>query len=202
MANLAAIQSVGISLARYFTNAYEHAQFPVNVDKPACTFALKTIGGLADKDVSVDKNSAQVIILLHRISMNPHLRNSGYLSDRESQPSPISLELHYLFTFWASSAENEQLVLAWTLRELQATTVLDQSILTKEAGWSQEEIIQLVPEDINTEEMMRIWDALQPDYRLSLSYLARVVRIDQESEKPNRPVVASRMNVSTPSGAQ
>lgn len=197
MANLAAIRSVGASLERYFNHAYQDAVFPQGVTKPACTFTLATIGGLDDTKVSLD-NSAQVMIFLYKVGINPHLRNAGSLSDRERQPAPISVDLHYLFSFWASSAENEQLVLAWTLRELQAIPVLDRSILTGEAGWSAEEIVQMVPEEISTEEMMRIWDTLQPDYRLSLSYVARVVRIDPDPEQHHRPVAASRFNFAAP----
>lgn len=196
MANLAAIRSVSTSLERYFTDAYRNALFPDGVTKPACKFSVETVGGLSEKDITVE-NSVHVVIFLYRVIMNPHLRNAGYLADRVRQPAPVSVELHYLFSFWASSAENEQLVLAWTLRELQTTTVLDRTILTSEAGWSAEEIVQLVPEEISTEEMMRIWDALQPDFRLSLSYVARVVRIDQDPQQ-YRPVVASRFNFAAP----
>jgi len=197
MANLAAILSVGASLERYLNNAYKAAVFPEGVVKPACSFTLATIGGLEDKKVKTD-SSAQVLFFLHRVGTNPHLRNSGYLSDREKHPLPVSLELHYLFSFWASSADNEQLILAWTLRELQTITMLDQSILTKEAGWSAEETIQLIPEEISTEEMMRIWDALQPDYRLSIAYIAKVVRIDPDSERLQRPAIALRSNYAAP----
>ncbi len=197
MANLAAIRSVGASIAKHFNNAYRDAAFPKGVQKPGCTFTVVTVGGLDEKDVKIE-TSAQVLIFLHRVAMDPHLRNSGYLSDRDKHPAPVSVELHYLFSFWASSADNEQLVLAWTLRELQATTVLDRSILTSDAGWSEEEIVQLVPEEISTEEMMRIWEAIQPNYRLSLSYVARVVRIDPDQEQLYRHVVASRFQLAAP----
>jgi hypothetical protein len=40
--------------------------------------------------------------------------------------------------------------------------------------------------------MMRIWDALDPGYRLSVSYIVRLVRIDPESSADAKPVVASR----------
>ena len=41
--------------------------------------------------------------------------------------------------------------------------------------------------------MMRIWDALAPKYRASVSYVARAVRLDVASdERPGRPVVARR----------
>ena len=39
---------------------------------------------------------------------------------------------------------------------------------------------------------MRVWDALAPDYRLSLSYIARVLRIDAGEVQTGLPVVATR----------
>ena len=40
---------------------------------------------------------------------------------------------------------------------------------------------------------MRIWDALTPSYRLSVSYVARLVRIDPDSDDAQfRPVVSGR----------
>lgn len=40
--------------------------------------------------------------------------------------------------------------------------------------------------------MMRIWDALESKYRVSVSYVARAVRIDDESHSLGKPVVARR----------
>jgi hypothetical protein len=100
-------------------------------------------------------------------------------------------------SFWATSADNEQLVLAWTLRQLHDVPVLDSSILTREAAWGSEDVIQLIPEEIATEELMRIWDTLEPKYRLSVSYIARVVRIDADEGADSRPVVATRFDYAT-----
>jgi hypothetical protein len=40
--------------------------------------------------------------------------------------------------------------------------------------------------------MMRIWDALDPSYRLSVSYVARLVRLDPDTLTSVQPVVATR----------
>jgi hypothetical protein len=39
---------------------------------------------------------------------------------------------------------------------------------------------------------MRIWDAIAPFYRLSVSYIARVIRIDADESETGLPVVATR----------
>jgi hypothetical protein len=198
MANIAAIRSVGISLASYLTNAYRETTFPPNVSKPDCTYTLTTIGGVRAQDIQLSETSVQVLIFLYRASMNHHLRNAGRLTDPGMRPVPLSVDLHYLMSFWAQSSENEQLVLAWTMRQLHGTPVLDNSILGREAGWAAEDFIQLIPEEITTEEMMRIWDTLEPNYRLSLSYIARVVRIDADELQDQRQVVATRFQYAVP----
>lgn len=91
------------------------------------------------------------------------------------------------------TAQDEQVALTWALRQLHQNPVLDISSLTPDAGWASDEVIQIVPSELATEDVMRIWDALTPSYRLSVSYMARLVRIDPDSDVAEfRPVVAGR----------
>jgi hypothetical protein len=198
LANIAAIRSVGTSLVAYLNNAYRDAPFPAGLTKPECTFVLTSIGGVRSAQGPSSEAAVRVIILLYRTGMNQHLRNAGRMTATGATTVPLSVDLHYLVSFWAQSAENEQLVLAWTLRQLHDVPVLDSSILGRDAAWAADEIIQIIPEEIPTEEMMRIWDTLEPDYRLSVSYIARVVRIDPFEIPDERQVVATRIAVAVP----
>lgn len=198
MANLAAIRSVSRSLATYLDRAYRATTFPAGVARPNCTFTELPIGELQSDNISVAADSAQVPILLYRVNMNQHLRTSGRPANPEMDPPPLSIDLHYLLAFWAGSAEVEQLVVAWTLRQMHQTPVLDGSILSGEADWAPDDVIQLIPEEISNEDLMRIWDALEPNYRLSLSYIARVVRIDPDETRDHLRVVATRFNHAMP----
>lgn len=198
MANIAAIRSVGTSLATYLTNAYRDTTFPPNVAKPDVTFTLTSIGGVRTEEIPGSDTSVRVLIFLYRASMNQYLRNAGRQTDPGMRPVPLSVDLHYLFSFWAESGENEQLALAWTMRQLHEVPVLDTSILSREAAWAPDDLIHLIPEEISTEDMMRIWDTLEPDYRLSLSYIARVVRINPDRIRDEREVVATRIDYAVP----
>jgi hypothetical protein len=200
MANIAAIRSVGTSLAAYLDRSYRAAAFPPNVSKPACTFQVVSSGRMQEED-DAGEGAANVFIFLYHVGIDPYLRNSGRVAAPEIQPAPLSITLHYLFTFWSKSAEIEHLVLAWTMLELQATPLLDATVLSGEADWSAEEMVQLIPEELSNEDMMRIWDTLHPDYRLSVGYVARVVRIARTQEPDRPPVVASRFNYAVPTGA-
>ncbi len=141
---------------------------------------------------NLDDTRARLTLFLYRVTMNEHLRNGGRLSQPDATPSPLSLDLHYLLTVWATNVVDEQVVLAWTMRQLHLRPVLDLSSLSPEADWRPGDVIHLIPAELSNEDVMRIWDALQPPYHLSVSYVARVIRIDPDAIDDARPVVATR----------
>ena len=59
--------------------------------------------------------------------------------------------------------------------------------------------VQLLLEEISTEALMRTFDSLPSDYRLSVPYLARVVRIDTAEAELTPPVTDAdiRLRIST-----
>lgn len=190
MANFRALFDVGNSIARFLQNAYPAA---LNTSYP-CTFRLVSSGEVATEDTS---NLNEVVsIFLHRISTNDNFRAATRVQDSPSKQPLLFLDLHYLITYWGTSAEAEQTILGWTMQQLQQTPVLDSSVLSSAAEWDVTESVQLVPADLSLEDILRIWDALGPKYRLSVSYMARVVRIDR-SIVPDVPVVATRYTVET-----
>ena len=197
MANLAAIRSVGSSLSSFLDNAYRTAVFPTGVSKPTCTFSVVSSSQIHEEQ-NPPNLSVQVLILLHRVSVDPHLRNAGRITTPDMQPTPLSIDLHYLFTFWSTSADNEHLALAWTMRQLHVAPLLDSTTLSAEAQWSPDEIVHLIPAELPNEDLIRIWDSLRPDYRLSLAYTARVVRIDPDVINEAGPVVATRLRYAVP----
>jgi hypothetical protein len=197
MPNIAAIRSVGNSLADYLNNAYRAAAFPAGVTRPNCTFSVVSSGQIQTQE-DPSNQAVQALIFLYQVSIDAHLRNAGRQATPDMQPVPLSLDLHYLFTFWSTSADSEHLALAWTIRQLHLTPLLDASILSRDANWGADEIVHLIPAELSNEDMMRVWDALRPDYRVSIAYIARVVRIDPDEIVEARPVVASRFNQAVP----
>ncbi len=186
MANLFAIHSVGDSLVTYLRNSYPE---PLRSVQP-CTFRLLSGGEIVD----VPNQGTTLSLLLYRVTIDEHLRNTGRPGDAGDEPAPLSLNLHYLFSVWADSAAIEHSILGWAMYELHRRPVLDQSSLTPEGNWDSSDAIHIIPAELSNEDIMRIWDALEPAYRLSVSYIARVVRIDTNRPSPGRPVVATRFD--------
>jgi hypothetical protein len=199
MANVGAIRSVGQSLARYLQNAYTGAAFPPNITKPPCTFAVVS-GNQFGENFDADAFTAHLLIFLYRVNINSHLRTSGRLQNPDARPNPLSVDINMLFSAWMASAEDEHLVLAWLMRELHLNPVLDASTLTQEAGWDASDAVQIIPSELSTEDLMRIWDAIVPSYRLSVSYIARVIRLDPDPADVHEfpAVVATRTEYAMP----
>jgi hypothetical protein len=194
MANFAAIYSVGNSIAQYLQNAYP----PTLATSFACQFKLVSSTEIATEDqTALDQ---VVSIFLHRITINENFRGVTRLQDAPAKQPTVFLDLHYLLTYWGTSAQAEQTILGWTLQQLQSSPILDSSILTADGAWGPTESVQLMMADLSLEDILRIWDALGPKYRLSVAYLARVVRIDRTIVSGS-PVVATRFTWEEKEGA-
>ena len=187
MANVFGVHSVGTSIATFLRNTYPAAVGGRAM--PACDFDLESAGQLASD--SEERN--RITLFLYRLAVNEHSRQSAHLRSPDGRVAPLGLDLHYLMSSWGMTPQDEQVALTWALRQLHEFPVLDASSLTPDAGWASDEVIQIVPSELATEDVMRIWDALTPSYRLSVSYVARLVRIDPDSDDAQfRPVVAAR----------
>jgi hypothetical protein len=189
MTNVLAIHSVGESLRTYLDASYPaelRAAHP-------CEFKLVSSGELSG-DVDLD---AVLSLYLYRVTVNEHARNVRRVMDPARENLPLAVDLHYLLTVWSKSAFTEHVVMAWAMRQLHQHPVFDASSLTPEASWGAGDFVQVIPSELTTADIMRIWDALDPGYRLSVSYVARVVRIDSDPEIVGRPVVASRFAFDT-----
>ena len=187
MANIFAIHSVGNSIVTFLRNTYPQQAGGVNT--PTCGFELTSSGELAG---TID-DATRITLFLYRITVDEHSRQSRPSGMSPQQIAPLGVDLHFLLTAWAGNSLDEHLTLTWAARQLHQFPILDASSLSPEAGWGSDEVIQIIPAELTTEDMMRIWDALEPAYRLSVSYIARLVRIDPDVIDTGRPVVSRRL---------
>jgi hypothetical protein len=169
----------------YLRNAYPE---PLRTSH-AFDFRVISAGELAQGN---DPHNS-LTLFLYRITLDEYLRNRRRVNDPSDAETPLSIDLHYLLTAWADNPLAEQTVITWAMREMQMHPVLDSSSLSPEADWDPSDMIQLIPAEITSDEMMRIWDLLRPKYRLSVPYIARVIRIDVDRAEEFRPVLASRL---------
>ena len=107
----------------------------------------------------------------------PRPRDDGLINRRQ-----LSVEVHFLLTPWAGSASLELEILGWLMRTLEDHPILSagQLNLPIDQVFSPDEFVELVACPLTNEEVMRIWDVIPGDYRLSSPYLARTIRIESE----------------------
>ena len=184
MANLFAIHSVASSLMTYLRNAYP----TVLRDAYPCGFNVISSGELAEMDGS----GTMVSLYVYRATIDDQVSNLRQPHQRADAKAPLALNLHFLLTVWADNAVAEHAICGWVMQELHRHPIMDASSLSADGGWRPGETVQIVPAELSTEDLMRIWDALMPTYRLSVAYIGRVIRIDGEEQGEHVPVVATR----------
>jgi hypothetical protein len=184
MSNVRSLHSVGDSITTWLSNEYPD---DMREDFP-CEFVLASSAAMGDPKF----DDATLSLFLYRVTMNQHLRGVRHAGDPMELGVPLSIDLHYLLTVWSDDVSREHAILAWTMLQLQQHPVFDASSLSPVGEWKTGEHVQVLPEELSTEDIMRIWDSLEPSYRLSVSYTARVGRIEGPSLRA-RPVVHRQM---------
>lgn len=190
MANVLAIHSVCSSIATFLNNTY-----PVSTNgtaMPSCDFEVLSSQQMA----ATPPDGNRISLFLYRATVNEHSRQQRPSRSPQALPASLHLDLHILLSAWGGTALDEHITMAWAMRQLHLYPLLDASSLSPEPGWDADEVIQIVPAELSTEDIMRIWDALEPSYRLSASYIARTVRLDPDESTEARAVVSTRTTFS------
>jgi len=184
MPTIYSVHSVGDSIVAFLRNTYPE---PLRTEHP-CEFRLISSGELEEKK---DMGTA-VTLYLYRIDIDRHARNNPHPDHLKGKYKPLSLCLYYIFIIWAETPLVEHTLAAWVMSQMHQRPVLDSSTLSGSGGWQPDEQVFIVPVEMSNEDLMRMWDVLEPSYRLSLPYIARVVRIDPDAFEDAPPVVATR----------
>jgi hypothetical protein len=156
-------------------------------------------------------------LFLHRVTPNVGWRNMNLPShnnrgERLSNP-PLALNLHYLLTAYGSHDFHAEILLGYAMQLLHDKSVLSrkeieqalkapspvdgsilpsaQQALNASELADQVEQIKITLEDLSTEEMSKIWSAMQTHYRPTAAYQISVVLIQSgHSTRSSLPVKA------------
>jgi hypothetical protein len=116
-----------------------------------------------------------VTIFLYHIGTSAEMRNAppplGFSRPR------LPLDLRYLVTPWATDAGTAHQICGHVLRTLYDHASLVAGDL-KGTSWSPDDTLQILLESIPVSEHHHIWEPADIPYKLSLSYLVRVVGLD------------------------
>ena len=169
---------------------------------------IKTAGTTADSRLN---------LYMYRVSPNSGWRNEGLPARgangaRLGNP-PLALDLHYLLTAYGKEQFHTDILLGYGMQLLHETPVLVRDRIRQSLGGAppvsgadvlpstypalaaadlaeQVEQVRITPEFMNTEEMSKLWSAMQASYRPTAAYMASVVLI--ESRRPARSALPVR----------
>jgi hypothetical protein len=175
LAGFGGIAAVGTSLQRFLNAAFAEQQPIPNRTSRA---VLVRTSDFEPQNVASLIGSNALTIFLYRVDFDKTMRAAWSSVGAQTGRGHLVLDLHYLLTPWADNAEFEHLILGRAMQAIEATPIFSGPLLDPAGGWATAESIQLVLEDISTEAVMRTFDSLPTDYRVSVPYIARVVRID------------------------
>jgi hypothetical protein len=159
----------------------------------------------------------QLNLFMYRATPNTGWSNQQYAArssggDRIANP-PLALDLHYLLTAFGASDLHAELLLGCAMHLFHETPFLDRDVirnaLTPSPGGGgalddlltllgtanladQFEQLRITPETLNTEEMSKLWSALQTHYRPSSAYVVTVVLLERHRPARSAPRVAER----------
>ncbi|AMK76251.1 MULTISPECIES: DUF4255 domain-containing protein [Methylomonas] len=136
-------------------------------------------------------------IYLHRITIDPHGRQRSFAqrgSDQSAPQAELPVNLHFLLIANAASATIEADLLSWAMVELANQCQLDIShIQDIDDEWGQAEVLNIAPDEMTTEDLMRIWDVFKSPYTSTVPYVARTVRLRLQRPRTEGPPVSTRI---------
>ena len=183
MADFRAIAAAGKTIERVLNACFTVDQ-PVQ-NKVTKAVLVQTEDFARTGDSIIPTNA--VSIFLYRVEVNRVMRAAWAGVGNLDGQAHLPVDLHYLLTGWAENAEHEHQILGKTMQCLDSFPSMSGPVLYPTAGWSDTESMQVLVEDVALEPLMRTFDSLDADFRLSIPYLARIVRVDGRDIEPAEP---------------
>jgi hypothetical protein len=149
----------------------------------------------------------QLNVFLYQVTPNSGWRNTE-LPSRDNRGArltnpPLALDLHYLLTAYGAQDLNAEILLGYAMQLLHETPMLTRDQLRTVLGApspvdgeilpgpfgslsavdlaDQVELIKITPAFLSSEELSRLWTAMQARYRPSMGYLVSVVLITSDA---------------------
>lgn len=156
-----------------------------------------TVELLGSADIADKINGNVIGLYVHRIEVDPHGR-ARFFSPQGAgtnvQARELPVNLHILLIAAATSATIETNLLSWAMIELANESQLDISHMSEHDGsWTEREVLTITPAEMSNEDLLRIWDALDRPYTISVPYILRTIRLRLKDVESEGPAVSTRI---------
>lgn len=170
-----------------------------------------------DRITTGNNEPNQLNLFLYQVTPNLGWRNedlpSRDASGRRVTNPPLALNLHYLLTAYGSQDLNAEVLLGYAMHLLHETPMLTRAQLrtalspfppggvqlpppfnnlSAEDLADQIELIKITPVYLSTEDLSKMWTAMQARYRPTMAYMASVVLIQSTGPVATAPPVLRR----------
>jgi hypothetical protein len=183
VASFNSIPAAGKSIERLLTAAFAELPVPVS-GKTTKAYLVRSEDFDQTTPMSTIIVRPALSIFLYRVDFNKTMRAAwSGVTAHDGMPH-LPLDLHFLLTPWGENAEAEGAILGRAMQCLDSTPILSGPLLHQSSDWAPHEAINVLMDEMTTEEVMRTFDSLAADYRISVPYIARVVRLDGRRATP------------------
>lgn len=200
MSNALAIAAVSASLKDLLNNGL--------IDHDLSSIGSFTVTAQPPDRVTTGQTEPnQLNLFLYQVTPNAGWRNAG-LPSRDSRGArisnpPLALDLHYLLTAYGAADLNAEVLLGYAMQLLHENPVLtrqqlraalaapapvDGQLLSGPFGTlsaidlaDQIELLKITPVYLGTEDLSKLWTAMQARFRPSMAYLVSVVLIQSQT---------------------
>lgn len=184
-----------------------------------------TVSALPPEQIRLrDEENPRINIFLYQVAFNQGWRNEGLPSrDRNGTSlsnSPLALDLYYLLTVYGKQDFDDEILLGYAMQTLHEMPVLSRELIRKVlpsknpddpedpdphkeilkklsvSGLADQiELIKIIPHQLNTEEVSKLWASFQVSYRPSTAYRISVVLINSRDQARSAlPVLKRNIN--------
>lgn len=133
-----------------------------------------------------------ITVFLYYVGINGEARNGAprVLSDGSHSAPFLPIELRYLITPWATNPSGVHLILGYILQVLSGFATMSRAQLSG-SSWDDDDTVQLLPESLPVDTYHDIWEPSEIPYKLSISYLVRILGLEPLTASAAAPVVSA-----------
>ncbi|HEY2902665.1 MAG TPA: DUF4255 domain-containing protein [Polyangia bacterium] len=157
--------------------------------RPATEFPTIDVKLFQAKDVQNVGDWEGISLFLYRVPVSGSRRQMPMSigpGGRTLKP-PLPVDLFYMLTPWAKTAEMQHLLLGWAMRTIEDSPSLPSALLNAHfpdvRPFRHDETVELIHDPLSTQDLNNIWEILgKHNVQVSATYVARVVPIDSRIE--------------------
>jgi hypothetical protein len=149
-------------------------------------------------DFSNSEIKEGVTLYLYRVAPNTSRRNlppTTGADGRRYRP-PIPLDLYYVATAWAPTAERQQRLLGWAIRMFEDVPILPTGLLNNYGPepviFQPGETVELTLDSLTLQDWNNLWSTTKASPPLSVAYIARMLVIESAMPMAELPEVQTR----------